>query len=106
MFVLSIGLIDAKTCKMKSIEMVRFDNRVKITSAFGNVTIEDFINVCEDNDFSLDSYITGHLMLLDDRCGVTYMLNDYGVNVIDVLNECGNFTAPLSVLEYSLFQTI
>lgn len=92
--------------KTTKIELTRFNDYVKITCALGNVTIEDFINACEDNDFSLNSYITGHLMLLDDRYDVTYMLNDYGVDVIDILNECGNFTAPLSVLEYSLFQEV
>lgn len=85
------------------IELKRVDKGVKITCVFGSINIDDFIRACEDNDFSLDSSTTGHLMLLDDRCQLTYMLNDYGIDVIDKLNETGNFFAPLSILEYSDF---
>lgn len=89
---------------MKTIEIKRFDNYVRLTNAISIVTIEDLIESCEDNDFSLNSSITGHLMLIDDRYGETYMLNDYGLDVIDQLNETGNFTAPKSILDYELFQ--
>lgn len=89
--------------KTTKIKMIRFATYVDIVAS-GPVTLEDFTNVCEDNDFSLNSHVTGHLMLLDDRNAVTYMLNDYGVDVIEQLNETGNFTAPLSILDYSEFQ--
>lgn len=90
--------------KTTKIEMVRFNDYVKITSAMGNVTFQDFLNACEDNDFSLDSYITGHLMLLDDSNELAFMLNDHYVDIIEVLNETGNFEAKLSILDYSEFQ--
>jgi hypothetical protein len=83
--------------------ITRLAGYVKL-QATGNITFQDLLNACEDNDFSLDSYITGHLMLIDDREEMTYMLNDHYVDVIDVLNECGNFTAKLSILDYSEFQ--
>lgn len=89
--------------KTHKIELTRFSNGVKIRCPFGNIELEDFMQVCEDNDFSLNSSVTGHLMLIDDRFELTYMLNDYGVDVIDQLNETGKFTAPLSILDYSDF---
>jgi hypothetical protein len=85
------------------ISIERYDDRVEIKS-IGNIELGDFINACDDADFSLNSNVTGHLMLIDDRCELTYMLNDYGVDVIDTLNEKGAFTAPLSILEYSDFK--
>lgn len=90
--------------KTQKIEMTRFESHVKITCALGNIDFQDFLNACEDNDFSLDSYQTGWLMLIDEREEKTFMLNDYGVDVIDQLNETGNFTAILSILTYSEFQ--
>lgn len=89
----------------QTLKFTRYADRVVIDSAIGGITIEQLINDAEDNNFSLNSSVTGHLMLLDDRFGVTYMLNDYGLDVIEKLNEVGKFIAPVSTLEYELFVT-
>lgn len=95
--------LDLNISKRNQVYFIRWDNRVEIKSAMGGVTLESFSRDCEDNDFSLNASVTGHLMLIDDRAGLTYIMNDHYVDVIETLNEKGNFTAPLSPLEYSLF---
>jgi hypothetical protein len=90
---------------MNKIEITRAEDQQSILLTSNSiVTMEDLINACEDNDISLDSYTTGHLSLLDDRYGKVYMVNDHFVDVIEVLNETGTFTCPLSILDYSEFQ--
>lgn len=95
--------LDLNISKRNQVYFIRYNDRVEIKSAIGGVTFESFSRDCEDNDFSLNASVTGHLMLIDDRCELTYMLNDYGVSVIDQLNDTGNFSAPLSILAYAEF---
>lgn len=68
------------------------------------ISFDDFANAAEDNDFSLDSGRTGHLILIDNRYEEVFVMNDYGVDVIDELNERGFFHAEQSILSYSNFQ--
>lgn len=43
---------------MTTLKFTRFSDHVTVQSATGGVTIESFMNACEDNDFSLDSNTT------------------------------------------------
>jgi len=101
----NINHLTTKTNVMNKIAITRSeDQQTLLLTSSEPVTMEDLLNACEDSDMSVDWHVTGHLMLLDDRYGKAYMVNDHYLDVIEVLNETGALTCPLSILEYELFQ--